>query len=58
MAREIVAIENTGDSTKLIVKEEDNYSSVSLPYGILHIRPIEYDDAIHFSPPDELFSNS
>ena len=51
-------IENTGGVAKMIGKDKDDYSSVSLPYGILHIKPIEYDDTIQFSPPDELFSNS
>ena len=59
MAKEIVAIENTGGSAKLVVKEGDFFSSVSMPYGILHIKPIEVEnDQINISPPDELLSGS
>ena len=59
MAKNIVAIENTGTTAKLVIKEGDLFSSVSMPYGILHIEPIEVkDDQIYFSPPDDLLSRS
>ena len=55
MAKHIIAIENTGGSAKLIVKEGDMLQQMSLPYGILHIEPIEVkDDSIYLNPPDEL----
>jgi hypothetical protein len=55
MAKHIVAIENTGGTAKMIVKEGDVMQQLALPYGILHIEPIEVkDDNIFISPPDEL----
>ena len=55
MAKQIIAIENTGGSAKLIVKEGDMMQHIALPYGILHIEPIEvHDDSIYLNPPDEL----
>tara|TARA_B100000029_G_C17238980_1_gene838305 strand:+ start:592 stop:783 length:192 start_codon:yes stop_codon:yes gene_type:complete len=44
MAKEIVAIENTGGTAKLLVKDGDNFSHVPLPYGIIRIEPKEIND--------------
>ena len=44
MAKEIVAIENTGGTAKLLVKDGDNFSHVPLPYGIIRIEPKEVND--------------
>ena len=41
MSKQIVAIENTGGTAKMIVKDGDVFSQIQLPYGILHIEPIE-----------------
>ena len=48
-------IENTGGTAKMIVKDGDIMQQLALPYGILHIEPIEVkDDSIFINPPDEL----
>jgi len=58
MAKEIVAIENTGGLAKLVIKEGDSFSSMSMPNGILHIKPIEVDnDRNTFSATTDLLSS-
>ena len=58
MAKQIVAIENTGGTAKMIGKDGDVFSQIQLPYGILHIEPIEVkNENIYFSPPDELLDS-
>ena len=47
MAKTIVAIENIGQQAKIVVKDGDNFKSMSIPTGIIHIDPIyvEYDSS-------------
>ena len=50
MAKKIVAIENIGSQAMFVVKDGDDFESMSIPNGIIHIDPIEIDDDIPDNP--------
>ena len=43
MAKKIVAIENIGTQATFLVKDGDEFESMSIPNGIIHIDPIEVE---------------
>ena len=47
MAKEIIAIENVGHTTKLVVKNGTSFTHEKLPLGILRIEPIDYVEDIN-----------
>ena len=54
MAKQIIAIENTGGQAKLLVKEGDDFSHIPLPYGIIRIEPKEVNDEFFNNTIDNL----
>ena len=49
----IIAIEHTGGTPKLVVQNGEMITHKLLPLGILRIEPIDIEDPLFLSPPDE-----
>ena len=53
----IIAIEHTGGTPKLVVQNGEMITHKLLPLGILRIEPIDIEDPLFLSPPDEKWKN-